>query len=133
VLEERKAHLGTTSNNVAEYKALLLGLEMARPYKPSHLAVYLDSELLVEQLNGRYRVKHRDLLPLYKEVLVLLGALGKVTFTHVPRGINIAADRLANQALDEAARPRSGGEPPNERAARRRERGRALPSPARGR
>jgi ribonuclease HI len=92
--------IGEATNNVAEYKALIAGLEAAARFAPRKLTVRLDSELLVRQLNGEYRVKAANLKPLYRKVQELLGRFPIVTVEHVPRQRNEWADRLANQALD---------------------------------
>lgn len=93
-------YLGETTNNVAEYEALLWGLRNAldRGYAP--LTVYSDSELMVKQLNGAYRVKNEGLKPLYTEACRLIGKLGDVRVIHVRRADNKEADTLCNQAMD---------------------------------
>jgi ribonuclease HI len=116
-LMREATYLGVLTNNQAEYRALILGLRAAARYNPSAVRVYMDSELVVRQMRGEYRVKHELLRPLYDEALAAARALPRVTFTHVPRGENAEADALANAALDEQARlereqriaaPRSG-------------------------
>jgi ribonuclease HI len=92
--------IGTATNNVAEYTALVRGLEMAAELGLKRLAVFSDSELLVKQMNGEYRVKHPDLLPLYEEANHLRKQLEAVTITHVRRAQNARADALCNEALD---------------------------------
>jgi ribonuclease HI len=101
LLAHGKKYLGYMSNNQAEYRALILGLQAVLRYQPSSVQVYMDSELLVEQMNGRYRVKHAELKPLYEEVRALCRALPRVCFIHVSRSQNRLADALANEALDE--------------------------------
>lgn len=91
--------IGHATNNVAEYKAMIAGLEMASRKDPELLVVRADSELLIRQLSGRYRVKNPNLQPLYLEVKRLLGA-HPFRLEHVPRDQNFRADELANQALD---------------------------------
>ncbi|HNT29632.1 MAG TPA: ribonuclease HI family protein [bacterium] len=98
-LHEISTYLGATTNNQAEYQALILALQTARTYQPDRLTCYLDSELIVRQLNGRYRVKHPDLKPLYLKVVSLVGTL-PTQFIHIPREKNQRADALANQAMD---------------------------------
>ena len=93
-------YLGVCTNNVAEYHALLLGIEEALLLKPEKITCYLDSELVVKQLNGQYRVKHPDLQPLYQKIRTLV-MFQPVTFIHIPRERNQEADRLANKAMDE--------------------------------
>jgi ribonuclease HI len=97
---EEAATLGSATNNVAEYTALVRGLERAADLGLKRLAVFSDSELLVKQMNGEYRVKHPDLLPLYQDAKELVKEFDAVTITHVRRGQNARADALCNQALD---------------------------------
>ena len=97
---EEAETLGTATNNVAEYTALVRALELAAEHGVRALAVFSDSELLVKQMNGEYRVKHPDLLPLYQEANRLKRAFDAVTVTHVRRGQNARADALCNKALD---------------------------------
>jgi ribonuclease HI len=92
--------IGKATNNVAEYTALVRGLEMATELGLKRLAVFSDSELLVKQMNGEYRVKHPDLLPLYEEANHLKRQFDAVTITHVRRAQNARADALCNEALD---------------------------------
>lgn len=100
VIEEIGAFLGVATNNVAEWTALLLGLEAAANRGVRRLAVRLDSELVVRQLDGTYRVKHADLQPLYQRARSLLRKFDHVDVRHVPRKENVLADRLVNQVLD---------------------------------
>lgn len=93
-------YLGTATNNVAEYSALIRGLEMAREQHADKVAVHMDSELIVKQMTGVYRVKHKDMKPLAAAVKELEGQFERVTYTHVPREENKEADRLVNEALD---------------------------------
>ena len=99
--------LGTATNNVAEYTALLRGLELARAYGVRELQVFSDSELLVKQMRGEYKVKNIELKSLQAEAAALCRRLGVVNFTHVLRGQNRDADRLCNEALDGRPRPRA--------------------------
>src|SRR5215218_7144913 len=92
--------LGSATNNVAEYTALVAGLERAADLGLKRLAVFSDSELLVKQMNGEYRVRHPDLLPLYSDAKDLLKEFDAVSIAHVRRGQNARADALCNQALD---------------------------------
>ncbi|MGD1119208.1 MAG: ribonuclease HI family protein [Dehalococcoidales bacterium] len=92
--------LGTTTNNQAEYRAIIAGLEKAISLGAHQVIIKSDSELVVKQLNGLYRVKHVALRPLYLEVLRLTGALEGFNISYIPRTQNTAADALANQALD---------------------------------
>jgi ribonuclease HI len=99
-------YLGQATNNVAEYQALLLGLKMARNLGVKKIQVFADSELLVRQLNGQYRVKAAHLLPLWEEATKALQAFETHEISHVPRELNYLADRLANQAIDQKTRTR---------------------------
>jgi ribonuclease HI len=104
VIKEMKQYLGRVTNNVAEYQGILLGLQAAvDQYKPARLLIRLDSELLVRQLNGQYKVKSPNLRPLYQQACRLLAQIAEVEIVHIPRGQNALADALANQAMDEAA------------------------------
>ena len=106
LLEEVGACLGIATNNVAEWTALVLGLEAAAKRGILRLSVRLDSELVVKQLRGEYRVKHAGLQPLYNRARQLLRRFSEVDVKHVPRKQNALADRLVNRLLDqEAAAP----------------------------
>ena len=94
--------LGHTTNNVAEYKAVLLGLAGALAKGVLRVEVRADSELLIKQLRGEYRVKSPGLKPLYDEARKLLGQFASVKLTHIRRELNGEADRLANQGIDAA-------------------------------
>lgn len=98
-----KKYLGILTNNQAEYRALIHGLRAVARYTPAAVAVHMDSELVVRQMSGRYKVRDAGLLPLYQEAQTLARALPRVTFIHVPRAQNALADQLANEALDEHA------------------------------
>ena len=100
VLLEAGAYLGIATNNVAEYKALLAALRLLPLLTPARVVFRLDSELIVRQIAGSYRVKDAKLLPLHREAKILLGNLPPWTMVHVPRAQNAAADRLANLAID---------------------------------
>lgn len=95
--------IGLASNNVAEYRAIIRGLEEARRLGADSVTCLLDSELVVRQLNGQYKVKHADMKPLHQRVRELASEFALVTFQHVPRDQNAEADKLVNQALDAAA------------------------------
>ncbi len=95
------SYLGICTNNVAEYKALLSGLKEAKRVGCSHLALFLDSELVVRQLQGRYKVKHEQLQPLYQEACRLLKGFADWSVEHVPRSSNSMADSLANAGIDQ--------------------------------
>ncbi len=103
VLREIGEYIGQATNNVAEYRALLRALEEARALGAESVEVRSDSELLVSQLRGTYRVKSPDLGPLYLEAVRLLRSFADHAVTKVDRGHNAAADALANRALDAAA------------------------------
>jgi ribonuclease HI len=96
-------YLGTATNNVAEYQALLHGLRFALARGASRVEIYSDSELLVRQIEGRYRVKSAGLQPLHREARGLLGRFERARVSHVPRERNREADALANRAVDERA------------------------------
>jgi ribonuclease HI len=100
VLVEFGEALQPTTNNVAEYTAVVRALERAAELGARRVRMMMDSQLVVRQLNGSYRVKHADMIPLYRRVLDLIQKFDSVTFEHVPREQNVEADRLANQALD---------------------------------
>jgi probable phosphoglycerate mutase len=103
-LVERAEFIGTASNNVAEYRGLIAGLTAARELDPkAHVEARLDSKLVVEQMSGRWKIKHPSMIPLALEAKALLPP-AQVTYEWVPRERNKHADRLANEALDAAAR-----------------------------
>lgn len=101
IVWEGKQSLGHCTNNIAEYQALILGLNGAISSGCKNLEVYLDSELLVKQINGAYRVKNENLQVLMREVRDLLNTFEFVQIRHVPRSRNSHADKLANLAIDE--------------------------------
>ena len=101
VLWEGKEYLGQCTNNIAEYRALILGLKGALSQGFRSLDVYMDSELLAKQINGSYRVKNEHLKVLMQEVRSLLESFESVHVHHVPRSRNSHADQLANLAIDE--------------------------------
>ena len=104
VLRELAEHIGTASNNVAEYRGLIAGLEAVRELDPdATVEARLDSKLVVEQMSGRWKIKHPDMRPLALRARDALPP-SQVTYTWVPREQNKHADRLANEALDAAAR-----------------------------
>jgi probable phosphoglycerate mutase len=102
VLAELHASLGTATNNVAEYQGLLAALRHAAESGHRELLVRSDSELLVKQMRGEYRVKNPGLQPLHREASSLAARFDRVRFEHIPRAKNAEADRLANLAMDEA-------------------------------
>jgi ribonuclease HI len=93
-------YLGRATNNVAEYQALLHALRFAHARGAGAVQVFSDSELVVKQMNGQYKVKHPDMQALHGEARALASRLPKVAYAHVRRELNRDADRLANQALD---------------------------------
>jgi probable phosphoglycerate mutase len=101
VLVERAAGIGPASNNVAEYRGLIAGLEAAIELDVTDVEVRMDSKLVVEQMAGRWKVKHPDMQELAKQAAALVRRLPRVRFTHIRRELNTAADRLANQAMDD--------------------------------
>ena len=109
VLAEISEAIGHATNNVAEYSGLLAGLRAAGKLAPGADAeVRMDSKLVVEQMSGRWKIKHPDLRSLAAQAGQAARALGRVTYTWVPRERNTYADRLANQAMDSLAGGRSG-------------------------
>ena len=96
-------YLGRASNNVAEYQALIHALQWALRQGARRVSVFSDSELVVRQIEGRYKVKHPDMIPLHRQAVSLLHRFEKAAVGHVRREQNREADRLANQALDEKA------------------------------
>src|SRR5215204_4491115 len=103
VLAERAAAIGRATNNVAEYRGLLAGLRAAVDLAPASVEVRMDSKLVVEQMSGRWKVRHPDLAPLQAEGVALVRRLPRVRFGWIPRERNAYADRLANEAMDAAA------------------------------
>lgn len=100
-VEEIAGYLGRATNNVAEYAALVAALAYARKQNVGDLTVYSDSQLMVRQINGQYRVKAGHLKPYYSKALVLKQSLDRFTIAHVRREQNRDADRLANHAIDQ--------------------------------
>ncbi|HET7177710.1 MAG TPA: ribonuclease HI family protein [Solirubrobacterales bacterium] len=102
VLEERGERIGRATNNVAEYRALLLGIERAAALGASELELVGDSELIVRQVKGEYKVKDATLRELHAEAKHALGEFERWSIRHVRREQNAEADRLVNEALDAA-------------------------------
>ena len=100
LLAKISERIGVTTNNVAEYRAVIAGLQKAIKLGAKEVKLVSDSELVVRQLTGRYKVKNAGIIPLYNEVVKLAGRLEKFTASNVRRGQNAAADGLANEALD---------------------------------
>ena len=103
VVAEAVKFLGHGTNNVAEYTALIIGLEEALKHEVEELEVRMDSKLVVEQMNAKWRVRDAKLLPLAARARELLARIPKVRILHIPRDQNAIADLLANRAIDEAA------------------------------
>ncbi len=102
VLGEHAQLLGEATNNVAEYRALLLGLERARELGVTDVEVVNDSELIAKQINGRYKVKHAAMRPLYLDAMAALREFEHWSVRTVPRAQNAEADALVNATLDQA-------------------------------
>jgi len=98
---EIKKYLGTKTNNQAEYTALITALESAKDLKDKRIKIYTDSLLVANQVNGLWKVKHPEIIPLNKQAKLLLENYKSITIQHVPRELNREADRLANLAIDE--------------------------------
>lgn len=104
LVREFSGSLGTTTNNVAEYRGLIAALEYAAGAGTKKLTIRSDSELMVKQMRGEYRVKNAGLQPLHEAASRLVRRFERVTFEHVRRAQNAHADRLANEAMDSTAR-----------------------------
>ena len=102
VVGERSAYIGEATNNVAEYRAVLLGIELARELGARELEIINDSELVARQIGGQYKVKHAGLRPLFIETMRQLREFDRWTVRNVRRESNERADQLVNDALDEA-------------------------------
>jgi ribonuclease HI len=100
VVEEAAERIGHATNNVAEYRAVLLGLERARDLGGTEVELINDSELVARQLTGAYKVKHPSMKPLHEQALGLLAGFDKWSVRTVPRADNARADELVNEALD---------------------------------
>ncbi len=101
IIDAFGVYLGETTNNQAEYRAIKFGLEKARSLGATKIRFYMDSELAMRQLTGRYRVKNQDLLPIFQEIKMMAAALD-VTYEHIPRAKNKLADEQVNIAIDRA-------------------------------
>ena len=99
--EKIARYLGKTTNNIAEYTAAIMGLEYAVTQGVSRVNLFADSELLVKQLTGAYKVKNEGLKPLYRKAKELIAKIGSVEVQYIPRQKNQEADALANKAIDE--------------------------------
>jgi ribonuclease HI len=100
-LDKIARYLGTTTNNIAEYQAAIIGLEHCVKLGASMVRLHADSELMVKQLNGQYKVKNEGLRPLYQRAKELIAQIGRVEVQYIPRELNKEADALANKAIDE--------------------------------
>lgn len=103
-LAEISEYIGETTNNQAEYRAVVAAIKKAKEFKVEELEFYLDSELVVKQLNREYKVKDKDLAPLFVQVYNETLSYKKITFSHIPREQNKEADRLVNEAIDRATK-----------------------------
>ncbi|MBF6213093.1 bifunctional RNase H/acid phosphatase [Nocardia puris] len=103
VLAERRESIGVATNNVAEYRGLIAGLEAAAELGARIVSVRMDSKLVVEQMSGRWKVKHAAMIPLADRARRLVTGFDRVTFAWIPRAQNSHADRLANEAMDDAS------------------------------
>ena len=104
LLHEEGEYIGKTTNNVAEYTAVIAVLKLVKEKygdrSPLQIDLFADSKLVAEQLSGRYKIKHPNLKPLFDQIKILEMELGFISYTHIPRDKNTEADRLANKALD---------------------------------
>lgn len=104
--------IGTATNNVAEYTAMIRALDEVAKRGARRVVLHSDSELMVRQMKGEYRVKHPDILPLYEDARALANSFESIRFVHVPRSLNAEADRLCNMALDGSPRkPKAAAAP----------------------
>ena len=99
VITEVSDYLGEQTNNAAEYHALIRGLEAVQVFRPDEVNVISDSELIVRQMRGEYRVKNPKLFPLYEKARALSDQFDRFSIHHVPRAQNVDADRLANEGI----------------------------------
>jgi broad specificity phosphatase PhoE/ribonuclease HI len=114
VLAENKQSIGLATNNVAEYRGLIAGLEEAAKLGATEVDVFMDSKLVVEQMSGRWKVKHPDMAPLHQQATALSNRFNHITYAWIPRAKNSHADRLANEAMDAAAEIETPAETPKE-------------------
>jgi ribonuclease HI len=105
-VREHAERIGIETNNVAEYRALIEGLKIAQRYHPNRLICHLDSELIVRQLSGQYKVRMPTLMPFVEEIRSLSEEFPVIEFKHIPRNDNYRADALVNHALDEHPAPK---------------------------
>lgn len=102
LLDTYKEYIGETTNNQAEYQAVAKGLEIVGKFKPQSIEVRIDSELVVNQINGEFKLKNPDFQTWFIKIHNFKQTYGQVTFVHVRREQNKVADKLVNQAIDEA-------------------------------
>lgn len=100
IIDSFSQYIGETTNNQAEYQAIIFGLNLAIKHKITELACFLDSKLVVEQLNGHFKIKETHLQKLFVQAYNLTHKFKKITFHHILREKNKEADKLVNQALD---------------------------------
>ncbi len=108
IIKNDGSYLGITTNNQAEYQAVLLALKAAIEIGAKNIHIFADSLLVVNQMDGVYKIKNQDLVPIYNEAKQLIKQLGRVTFTHIPREMNRVADEQVNNILDKHAKEASG-------------------------
>ncbi|MDT5244018.1 MAG: ribonuclease / adenosylcobalamin/alpha-ribazole phosphatase [Mycobacterium sp.] len=114
VLAESKQAIGHATNNVAEYRGLIAGLEEAAKLGATDVDVLMDSKLVVEQMSGRWKVKHPDIAALHQQAIALSTRFEHITYAWIPRAKNSHADRLANEAMDAAAESEAPADTPKE-------------------
>lgn len=107
LVKEISRYIGTATNNVAEYKALIEGLKAGLEMSARHVHIKSDSQLLIRQLTGIYRVKNEGLKPLHEEALSLLQKFRKYELEHISREDNKLADKLANEGIEDGSRKKS--------------------------
>ncbi|MFC1807184.1 ribonuclease HI family protein [Candidatus Omnitrophota bacterium] len=107
-IDNLSKYIGNATNNVAEYSALIFGMDGARKLGAEELVINTDSELLAKQLGGEYKIKNAALKDLYSEVVELLGSFSEVKVNQISREENKAADKLANKAIDSAKKKKVG-------------------------
>ena len=100
IIETLSEYIGIGSNNKAEYMALIRALELAGTFNPQEVHLYLDSQLVVRQITGEYKVKDAGLIPLHRQARALYSRYEQRSISHIPRAENFEADALANEALD---------------------------------
>lgn len=99
IIKEISKYIGRQTNNYAEYYALIEGLNACLKFKMMNVEAFLDSELVVKQLSGEYKVRNKNIKPLYEKVVKLKSKFKTISFKHINRSLNKEADRLANEAL----------------------------------